>query len=195
MWTLIAILMAILVVLRVFAVFVCAAMARRKDVPPLTKKLSWALTAIQVATLFSFLGRVQAHWQGRAAFEAQAVSGRFVVGQLVSLAMPLGGILIVLWLVTSVARSLSKTEQLARVMISTPLVEVKTSELELTSRELQVLEEMTEGKLSDQQIADALSIAPSTAATHVRNILHKAGLHNRRDLVLLYGAAQLAAQQ
>jgi DNA-binding NarL/FixJ family response regulator len=109
--------------------------------------------------------------------------------------MPLGGILIVLWLVTGVARSLGKTERLARVMISTPFVEVKTSELELTSRELEVLEAMTEGKFSDQQIADALSIAPSTAATHVRNILHKAGLHNRRDLVLFYGAARLAAQQ
>jgi DNA-binding NarL/FixJ family response regulator len=78
-------------------------------------------------------------------------------------------------------------------MVSTPLVEVKTSELELTSRELQVLEAMTQGRFSDQQLADALSIAPSTAATHVRNILHKAGLHNRRDLVLLYGAAQLTA--
>ncbi|MDP9222967.1 MAG: LuxR family transcriptional regulator [Actinomycetota bacterium] len=193
MWTFIAICMAIIVVLRVFTAFLCAAMALRKDAPPLTKKLAWALTAIQVASLFSFLGRVQAHWQEKAAFEAQAVNGRFVAGQLVSLAIALGGVLIVLWLVTGMAQSLGKTERLARVMITTPFVDVKTSELGLTVRELEVLEVMTEGKVSDQQIADALSIAPTTAATHIRNILHKAGLHNRRDLVLLYGAGRVAA--
>ena len=45
-----------------------------------------------------------------------------------------------------------------------------------------------DGYLSDQRIGDLLKISPSTAATHIRNILRKAALHDRRDLLLLYGA-------
>ncbi|MCH7901687.1 MAG: DNA-binding response regulator, partial [Acidobacteria bacterium] len=41
------------------------------------------------------------------------------------------------------------------------------------------------GQLSDREIADALYISPATAGTHVRNILRKAGLHRRNDLLLL----------
>ena len=41
------------------------------------------------------------------------------------------------------------------------------------------------GKVSDQEIAETLFISTATAATHVRNILKKAGLHDRRQLVLI----------
>jgi DNA-binding CsgD family transcriptional regulator len=57
--------------------------------------------------------------------------------------------------------------------------------LGLSSREQEVLAMIAAGKLSDQEIAEALFISPATAATHVRNILRKAGLHDRRQLVLL----------
>jgi DNA-binding CsgD family transcriptional regulator len=57
--------------------------------------------------------------------------------------------------------------------------------LDLSVRELEVLAVIAAGKVSDQEIADILFISPSTAATHVRNILKKAGLHDRRQLVLI----------
>ena len=57
--------------------------------------------------------------------------------------------------------------------------------LDLSVRELEVLAVIAAGKISDQEIGDILFISPSTAATHVRNILKKAGLHDRRQLVLI----------
>ncbi len=57
--------------------------------------------------------------------------------------------------------------------------------LDLSVRELEVLAVIAAGKVSDQEIGDILFISPSTAATHVRNILKKAGLHDRRQLVLI----------
>jgi DNA-binding CsgD family transcriptional regulator len=195
MWTLIAGLMAMIVTLRLYTGYRCVAMAWRKDLPPITKKLCWALTAIQAASLFSFLGRVQSHWGQRAEFDARPMSAAFLAGQFISLGIAAAGILVVLWLVTRVFRSIGKHERLATVMITTPAVDVKTSELGLTAREVQVLEALAEGKLSDQQIADAFHITPATAATHVRNILRKAELHNRRDLVLFYKAGELDPQR
>ena len=41
------------------------------------------------------------------------------------------------------------------------------------------------GKVSDQEIAQTWFISSATAATHVRNILKKAGLHHRRQLRLI----------
>lgn len=55
----------------------------------------------------------------------------------------------------------------------------------LSFREYEVLELIRTGVLSDNEIARALHISPTTAATHVQRILRKTGLHNRRDLMLL----------
>ena len=59
------------------------------------------------------------------------------------------------------------------------------SDLNLTSRELEVVAVITGGGLSDENIACALYISPATAGTHVRNILRKARLRRRTDLLLL----------
>lgn len=59
------------------------------------------------------------------------------------------------------------------------------SDLNLTSRELEVVAVITGGGLSDENIASALYISPATAGTHVRNILRKARLRRRTDLLLL----------
>ncbi|MDH3307901.1 MAG: LuxR C-terminal-related transcriptional regulator [Acidimicrobiia bacterium] len=61
---------------------------------------------------------------------------------------------------------------------------------DLTEREREVLETIGSGLLSDRELAEALFIAPSTARTHVKNILRKTGLSNRRELMLV--AAQAA---
>lgn len=54
----------------------------------------------------------------------------------------------------------------------------RTRELGLTRRERQVLELLVRGA-SDKEIADALSIAPRTAMTHVSNILAKLDVNRR----------------
>ena len=61
----------------------------------------------------------------------------------------------------------------------------KLATLRLTPREVEVLEVMASGVLDDAELAAELSIAPSTAATHIRNIMRKAGVRDRRDLLLL----------
>lgn len=52
----------------------------------------------------------------------------------------------------------------------------------LTSRELQVLELLEQGH-SDKDIANLLSIAPTTAKNHVKSILEKIGARNRTQAV------------
>lgn len=58
---------------------------------------------------------------------------------------------------------------------------------DLTTRELEVLEELTTGA-SNREIADRLIIAENTVKNHMRNILNKLNLKNRRE------AAQFARQ-
>jgi len=53
----------------------------------------------------------------------------------------------------------------------------------LTSRELEVLELVSEGKTS-KQIGDLLYISQNTVKNHIRNILDKLGLHSRNEAVL-----------
>ena len=62
---------------------------------------------------------------------------------------------------------------------------VLISDLNLTSREAEVVAVIAGGRLSDQDIASALYISSATAGTHVRNILRKASLRRRTDLLLL----------
>lgn len=51
---------------------------------------------------------------------------------------------------------------------------------DLTTRELEVLEELTTGA-SNREIADRLVIAENTVKNHMRNILNKLNLKNRRE--------------
>jgi DNA-binding CsgD family transcriptional regulator len=185
-WVVIAGLMGAVVTLRVYSGLVCFSMARRPDFHPVTKQLCWALTAIQIASLISFLGRLSSHWQDMEEWQSAPPGGFFLAGQLFSVSVAAAGILVVLWLVKRVLRSIGTSEKLARAMVQSPLHEERVSELALTARELQVMKAMAEGSISDRQIGNLLGIAPNTAATHVRNILRKAGVHDRRDLLLLY---------
>lgn len=59
---------------------------------------------------------------------------------------------------------------------------------ELTTREIEVLNELVDGA-SNREIADRLVIAENTVKNHVRNILAKLNLKNRRE------AAEFARQQ
>ncbi len=53
---------------------------------------------------------------------------------------------------------------------------------ELTAREQEVLQLIGEG-LTNQEIADRLSVSPHTVQTHRVHIMNKLGLHNRAQLV------------
>lgn len=74
---------------------------------------------------------------------------------------------------------------LAEALGSTEARSVRVEECSLTRREMDVLDAMHEGALTDVELADALFISKSTAGTHVRNILRKTELHDRADLLLL----------
>lgn len=55
---------------------------------------------------------------------------------------------------------------------------------ELSDRETEILRLIAQG-LSNDEIAGQLVISPTTAKTHVRNILRKLGCHDRAGLVIL----------
>jgi DNA-binding CsgD family transcriptional regulator len=80
---------------------------------------------------------------------------------------------------------IEEAERMVSVLTEGALLDVRVSDWGLTARELQVLETIVAGRTSDEQIAETLFIAASTAATHVRNILRKARLSNRMDLMLV----------
>ncbi len=84
------------------------------------------------------------------------------------------------------AEPMRKAERMMNAL-SNQIPETSVADLGLTTRELEVVSVIAEGSITDAQIADMLFISKATAATHVRNILKKADLRNRRDLMLLSG--------
>ena len=90
------------------------------------------------------------------------------------------------WYLAPVLNSLQRSERALAVMLGAFDPEaLDPQNLNLSSREQEVLAVIAAGKVSDQEIADTLFISSATAGTHVRNILKKAGLHDRRQLVLI----------
>jgi DNA-binding CsgD family transcriptional regulator len=82
--------------------------------------------------------------------------------------------------------SLRRSERALSVVLGAFQPELlKPDTLGLSLREQEVIAVIASGKVSDQEIAETLFISTATAATHVRNILKKAGLHDRRQLVLI----------
>lgn len=65
------------------------------------------------------------------------------------------------------------------------------TEFGFTKREVEVLRAIAEGHISDAEIAEILFIAPTTAGTHVKNILKKSGVRSRRELALLVASSNL----
>ena len=59
----------------------------------------------------------------------------------------------------------------------------------LTARERELVHLLVDGTTSDEDLARKLSISPSTAATHVRNILRKTGMNSRQQLTIAGAAA------
>lgn len=76
-------------------------------------------------------------------------------------------------------------ERMVNVLTESARFDREIHEWGLTKREMQVLDTIVSGRTSDDQIAEALFISSATAATHVRNILKKAGMSRRLDLMLV----------
>lgn len=55
------------------------------------------------------------------------------------------------------------------------------NEFRLTSRELEILQQMADGA-TKEEIAATLVISPATAKTHIRNIYAKLGIHSQKEL-------------
>jgi DNA-binding NarL/FixJ family response regulator len=90
------------------------------------------------------------------------------------------------WYLAPLLNSLQRSQQALAVMLGAfEPGSLNPEDLDLSTREREVLAVIAAGRVSDQEIADALFISTATAATHVRNILKKAGLHDRRQLVLI----------
>jgi DNA-binding CsgD family transcriptional regulator len=82
-------------------------------------------------------------------------------------------------------RRLEQGERMLGVLTDKLPLNIDPSSWNLTPRESEVLETIVSGETSDEQIAATLFISPATAATHVRNILRKARLTSRMDLMLV----------
>jgi DNA-binding CsgD family transcriptional regulator len=82
-------------------------------------------------------------------------------------------------------RRIEEGERMVSVLTESVPLSARVSDWGLTARELQVLETIVSGQTSDEQIAETLFISKATAATHVRNILRKAGMSKRLDLMLV----------
>lgn len=128
-------------------------------------------------------------------FVLEAVDAGFLPGGLGQDAMLQGQVVIsivglifgawgLVWLRHTIVR-LDQGERMVNVLTERAETDVSVDEWNLTSRELEVLRLIAAGTKSDEEIGEALFIAPSTAATHVRNILRKSGLRSRNDLMLV----------
>lgn len=157
----------------------------RRDPSPRIRVLSGALAAVSAAFVLGAATRATALAVREGWLSGQV--GDFLVSEwsvIQSLAAT-GFALVTMWLLRRVSAPIRRADHIVTVLSDRFAPDAPVSELGLTARELEVLEVIASGTLSDKDIAEALYISPATAGTHVKNILRKAGVNNRRDLVLL----------
>lgn len=155
---------------------------------PRLRPFGWLIAAVCVAFLLGSVQRLglQAHRHGLVndGFNDLLLADLQVVKSTLALLLGIVGVV----LIRRLHLEMRRMSRVVSVMTERVTMTGSVSELGLTPRELQVLEIIGQGTMSDQQIAEELQIAGATAKTHVRNILRKAGLSNRRDLLVLVHA-------
>ncbi|MBY5164202.1 helix-turn-helix transcriptional regulator [Salsipaludibacter albus] len=162
-----------------------AVLAARREESDRIRPLLWVMAAVATAFVLSALTRLLL-----VAARLELVPGR--VDALVGsewvfvqalLASALG---VTAWLVLRrVGGSLARADRVASTLSERLVDGGGMDELDLTRREREVVDLLVQGVMSDRDIADQLVISPATAGTHVRNVLRKADLHDRRELALL----------
>ncbi|MCP4305797.1 MAG: helix-turn-helix transcriptional regulator [bacterium] len=90
-----------------------------------------------------------------------------------------------LWMLRQLTAVFAKSDRFVSVLTDRVRLDGSVSDAGLTARELNVLEHLAQGTLSDADLAEVLYISPATAATHVRNIMKKTGVNRRHELMLL----------
>lgn len=155
-------------------------------------RVRWVLVALAAASIAFTLS---------AAFRALLLSARagwiddpvrdvlisaWALGQLVA---ALGFGIAAIFVLKKGARALSQGDRLQAALGDRFMADASIERYGLTDRELEVLEAIGMGRLSDRDLGRLLFISPTTAATHVKRILRKTGLTDRRDLVLLVASA------
>lgn len=164
---------------------VMAAVSASRESSPRLRLLSWGFAAVCSAFVLGATTRLTLLAVRRGWLHGSVgdfLESGWVLMQSVAV-MGLG--ISALIVVRNVVGPLRRAEQIVAAMSSRVPKATAMSTLGLTTRELEVLEVIFSGTESDRAIADALFISPSTAGTHVKNILRKAGLNSRRDLFLL----------
>lgn len=101
-----------------------------------------------------------------------------IVQSLLVAAIAIGAFLIV----KGLARSMAASERIAGSILDR-VAHIDPSELDLTQREHEVLENIGNGLVTDSDLSTALHISPSTVQTHIKSLLRKTGLNRRQDLI------------
>lgn len=163
--------------------------AIREELPRI-KPLAWGLAIVAVAFVLGAVTRlllvgVRLGWLDGRVSEF-VLSDWHLIQSLVATALGLTGLIAV----RSVGGKLRQADRIATAVSDRLPDETKFETLDLTPRELEVLEVIARGKLSDSEIADELFISGATAGTHIKNILRKVGVSSRRDLAVLAASRQ-----
>jgi DNA-binding CsgD family transcriptional regulator len=152
---------------------------------PRIRTLGWALVAVSVAFVLASLPRVamvaiHLGWipSGLSEF---LESGWVLVQSVLVLAIGVAALVVI----GRVGKPLRQADRIVSIISERLLAGASLEDYGFTSREMEVLEVIAEGIITDREISELLYISPATAATHVRNILKKSGVKSRRDLALL----------
>lgn len=83
---------------------------------------------------------------------------------------------------------MQESEQLISDVFGTGLTRTRQTGMnaeQYTSREREVLSVLATGRITHKEIAGTLHVSPHTAHSHMKNIMRKAGVSNRRELLPL----------
>jgi DNA-binding CsgD family transcriptional regulator len=149
---------------------------------PRIKPLAWGLAVVATAFVLGAVTRlllvgVRLGWLDGRVSEF-VLSDWHLIQSLVATALGLTG----LFVARRIGGNLRHADRIATAVVDRLPEETFEG---LTPRELEVVEVLARGKLSDTEIAEELFISSATAGTHVKNILRKVGVNNRRDLGLI----------
>jgi DNA-binding CsgD family transcriptional regulator len=164
---------------------------RQKEESPRIRLLATAVVVVSAAFVLSAVTRLVS-----VAVRLEWLDGRvadFIVSEwhlVQSLAATAVGVIAIV-VVRRHAVALKAADWIATAVSARLLEGGSLHDLGFTNREIEVLQAISKGQVSDSEIAETLYIAPATAATHVKNILRKTGVRSRRELALLVASAEL----
>lgn len=99
--------------------------------------------------------------------------------------LTLAFLLLLLAFGNQLAAAIRRRETLISVISDGSPLAVSLADINLTTRELDVLLAIQDGKLTNQELADHLFVSPATVSTHVTKVMKKAGVSDRRELMLI----------